>query len=226
MKPRAIVSWSGGKDCTLALWDARAAYDVRALVTTVTGAFGRISMHGVRIELLERQAAALGVPLETVALNYPCTNDEYETKMRAAFRRFQDDGTGAVVCGDIFLEDVRRYREEKLFGPEACVFPLWRHDSAGLARRFLDAGFRAVVCCVDTQVLAPEFAGRLFDADFLRDLPAGVDPCGENGEFHTFVFAGPFFSRPVAFAPGERVLREARFCYADLLPAAGYEPEA
>ena len=217
MKPKAMVSWSGGKDCMLALWEAREDFDVVALVTTVTSDFQRISMHGVRVELLEEQAASLGIPLEQVAINYPCANGEYESKMRSTFGRLQETGVTAVLCGDLFLEDIRRYREEKLFGP-ACVFPLWQQDTARLARRFLELGFQAVVCCVDTQVLGQDFAGRLYDEAFLRDLPPTVDPCGENGEFHTFVFNGPLFAEPVTFTLGERILREKRFGYCDLLP--------
>lgn len=217
MRARAIVSWSGGKDCMLALWEVRRELDVAALVTTVTADFQRISMHGVRASLLERQAAALGLALDPVAINYPCSNGEYEEKMRVAFARHQEAGVAKVICGDIFLEDVRRYREERLFGAEACVFPLWKRDSSELARQFLELGFQAVVCCVDTQALEKEFAGRLYDAAFLRDLPARVDPCGENGEFHTFVFAGPLFASPVRFRRGECVLREGRFHYCDLV---------
>ncbi len=218
MKPKALISWSGGKDCTLALWHARETYDIVALLTTVTRDFGRVSMHGVRVELLRRQAESIGVPLRAVEIPHPCSNVLYEEAMRGAWAEAQTQGARSVICGDLFLEDVRRYREERLFGVEACVFPVWQRSTQVLARAFIALGFCAVVCCIDTQALPAEFAGREFDEALLRDLPAGVDPCGENGEFHTFVYAGPLFKTPIAFERGERVLREQRFSYCDLLP--------
>src|SRR5262245_52894502 len=182
MRDKVIVSWSGGKDSALALYELAHEYEVVALVTTVTEGYDRVSMHGVRSSLLERQARALGCPLEKVFISQACTNDEYEARMRAALARHRDAGVTAVVCGDIFLEDVRRYREEKLFtvGLKG-LFPLWGRDSAGLARRFIDLGFRAVLCCIDTRALDRAFAGRVYDARLLAELPAGADPCGENG---------------------------------------------
>jgi uncharacterized protein (TIGR00290 family) len=218
MKPMALVSWSGGKDCMLALWHARRSFDVAGLLTTITREFDRISMHGVRVELLRRQAVSLGLELYPVVIPHPCSNDLYEDAMRGAWSEARSRGIEAVVCGDLFLEDVRRYREERLFGKEACVFPLWQRSTAEVAREFLALGFRAVLCCVDTRALPAEFAGREFDDALLRDLPAGVDPCGENGEFHTFVYEGPLFAAPIAFERGERVLREERFAYCDLVP--------
>jgi uncharacterized protein (TIGR00290 family) len=218
MKPKAIISWSGGKDCTLALWSARHQYDLVALLTTVTGEFKRISMHGVRVELLRQQAESLGIPLRIVEIPHPCNNAIYEQVMRDAWAEAQKQGVEAVICGDLFLEDVRRYREDRLFGSQGCVFPLWQRPTPQVAREFIDSGFRAVLCCVDTQALPADFAGREFDQDLLNDLPANVDPCGENGEFHTFVYAGPAFQTPIAFERGERVLREGRFSYCDLLP--------
>jgi uncharacterized protein (TIGR00290 family) len=217
MKPKAIVSWSGGKDCLLALWHARSTFDIVALVTTVTRDFERISMHGVRVELLRRQAESLGIALTMVEIPHPCTNVIYEQAMRDAWADAQKHGVEAVICGDLFLEDVRRYREERLFGPQACVFPLWRRPTKEVAREFLDQGFRAALCCVDTQALPGDFAGREYDDELLRDLPANVDPCGENGEFHTFVYAGPLFKAPIAFQRGEIVLRDGRFSYGDLV---------
>lgn len=217
-KPKAIVSWSGGKDCALALWHTRSCYDVAALLTTVTRDFDRISMHGVRVELLRRQAASLGISLTTVEIPHPCPNGVYEPAMKNAWSDAQSQGMTAVVCGDLFLEDVRRYREEQLFGASACVFPLWQRPTIEVAREFLGLGFRAVLCCVDTQALSADFAGREYDDALLRDLPANVDPCGENGEFHTFVYDGPLFAHPIGIERGERVLREARFAYCDLLP--------
>ncbi len=218
MNPKAIISWSGGKDCTLALWHARDKYDIGALLTTVTREFDRISMHGVRVELLRRQASSLGIPLTLVEIPYPCSNDIYERAMKDAWAESQHQGVANVICGDLFLEDVRRYREERLFGKAACVFPLWAQPTNEIARAFIALGFRAVLCCVDTQVLAADFAGREYDEQLLRDLPAHIDPCGEHGEFHTFVYDGPSFKRPIAFAPGERVLRDGRFSYCDFLP--------
>ena len=217
MKPQALVSWSGGKDCMLAQWHARAAYDIVALLTTVTREFDRISLHGVRVELLRIQANRLGIPLRLVEIPHPCTNEIYEQAMAEAWTDAKQQGVTAAICGDLFLEDVRRYREERLFG-SACVFPIWQRPTREVAREFLDLGFRAVLCCVDTQTLPADFAGREYDAELLRELPASVDPCGENGEFHTFVYAGPLFHSAISFERGERVLRDGRFSYCDLLP--------
>ncbi|HEY7422614.1 MAG TPA: ATP-binding protein [Gemmataceae bacterium] len=219
MREKAIVLWSGGKDSALALYEVAEEYDIVALLTTVTSGYDRISMHGVRTRLLEQQAAALGYPLEQVPIPPQCVNDDYESRMGAALARYRSAGISRVICGDIFLEDVRRYREERLLsGGLTGAFPLWRRDSRELAHRFIRLGFRAVLCCVDTQILDERFAGRVYDETLLADLPATVDPCGENGEFHTFVFAGPNFARPVPYSLGEYVLREGRFGYRDLLP--------
>lgn len=219
MREKAVVLWSGGKDCALALYEAAADYDIVGLLTTVTSGYDRISMHGVRTQLLEQQAAALGYPLEQVLIPSRCGNDEYEERMREALGRYRAAGVSRVLCGDIFLEDVRRYREERLFREGLTgLFPLWHRNSLELADRFIHLGFRAVLCCVDTQVLDGRFAGRVYDATLLSELPAAIDPCGENGEFHTFVFAGPNFARPVPYTLGEYVLREGRFGYRDLLP--------
>lgn len=219
MRERAIVSWSGGKDSALALYEAAHEYDILALLTTVTSGYERISMHGVRTALLEQQAAALNYPLDKVFIPPRCTNEEYESQMGAALDRYRTAGVSRVICGDIFLEDVRRYREERLLGNGLTgVFPLWRRDSRELAYRFIDLGFRAVLCCIDTHVLEERFAGRIYDKDLLTEFPATIDPCGENGEFHTFVFAGPNFARPVPYTLGEYTLRERRFGYRDLVP--------
>jgi uncharacterized protein (TIGR00290 family) len=219
MRKQAIVSWSGGKDGMLALHEARDDYDIVGLLTTVTEEYDRISMHGVRTRLLEHQAEALGYPLEKVLIPPVCVNADYESRMGTALARYRAVGVSSVICGDLFLEDIRRYREEKLFaGGLTGVFPLWGRDTGELARRLLALGFQAVLCCVDTRALAADFAGRLFDEALLADLPPGVDPCGENGEFHTFVFDGPCFRRPIRFALGERTLRDGRFAFCDLLP--------
>jgi uncharacterized protein (TIGR00290 family) len=219
MREKAIVSWSGGKDSALALYEVASEYDIVALVTTVTSGYDRISMHGVRTRLLEQQAAALNYPLEQVLIPPRCSNDEYESQMRAALARHRAAGVSRVVCGDIFLEDVRRYREKRLLGDGLTgVFPLWQRDSRELAQRFIHLGFRAVLCCIDTHVLDERFAGRVYDENLLAEFPATIDVCGENGEFHTFVFAGPNFARPVSYTLGEYTLREGRFGYRDLLP--------
>ncbi len=219
MRENAVVLWSGGKDSALALYEAAAEYDIVALLTTVTSEYERISMHGVRKELLVKQAAAVDYPLDRVLIPPRCSNDQYEKRMRAVLACYRNAGVSRVVCGDIFLEDVRRYREERLFGNGLKgVFPLWQRDSEQLAHRFIRLGFQAVLCCIDTRVLDESFAGRVYDETLLADLPASVDPCGENGEFHTFVFAGPNFERGVAYRLGEYVLREERFGFRDLLP--------
>jgi len=219
MKKQAIVCWSGGKDCTLALWQTREQFDVVALLVTVTREFRRVSMHGVRIELVEQQAHSLGVPLRQATISRACGNEEYERAMKESLEQAYKEGVEAVICGDLFLEDVRRYREERLLRPGTGVFPLWGMPTHELARRFLSLGFRATLCCVDTQALDGSFAGRPYDEALLADLPAHVDPCGENGEFHTFVHDGPSFVQPVAVRCGERVLRDGRFMYCELLPA-------
>jgi uncharacterized protein (TIGR00290 family) len=186
------------------------------LLTTVTEEYDRISMHGVRTSLLEQQAQSLGCELQVVKISKACTNDEYEKKMMSALDNFQTTGIRSVVCGDIFLEDVRRYREERILKGWKGVFPLWKQDTTELARRFIEVGFRAVLCCVDTAVLDRSFAGREYDEKLLAELPAGVDPCGENGEFHTFVFDGPIFAKPVGITTGESVLRDERFWFCDI----------
>jgi uncharacterized protein (TIGR00290 family) len=221
--PRALLSWSGGKDSALALHRARAEGTVRVegLLTTVTDGFDRISMHGVRTTLLERQARALGLPLEVARIPPRCGNDEYERTMRAALDPWRARGGEAVVFGDLFLADVRAYRE-RLLAPTALTahFPLWGEDTAALARRFLALGFRAILVCVDPRQLDPAFCGRDYDAALLDALPPAVDPCGEHGEFHTFVWDGPGFADPVPLVRGEVVTRDG-FTFADLLPAAG-----
>jgi len=219
MPDKAIVLWSGGKDSALALHEGRQNCEVVALLTTVTEGHDRISMHGVRTALLDQQAAALGLPVDKVTIPGACCNAEYEARMHVALEKYRQVGVSAVICGDLFLEDVRAYRERQLSAAGLQpLFPLWGRDTAALARHFLALGFRAVLCCVDAHALAPSFAGRTYDAALLDDLPAQADPCGERGEFHTFVFDGPGFARPVDWRPGERVLREDRFWYCDLLP--------
>lgn len=217
-----LVAWSGGKDSALALREIvrDGRYRVASLLTTVTGTYDRISMHGVRRTLLRRQAESLGVPLEEVVISSGASNDEYEEKMRAALSRFRDrvPGLDRVVFGDLFLTDVRAYRERMLeqIGMQG-LFPLWLKDTRALAHEFVRLGYQAVLVCVDTAQLPSEFVGREFDAALLRDLPPGVDPCGERGEFHTFVYAGPELRQPVPCARGPVVLRDDRFVYCDLV---------
>jgi len=214
------MSWSGGKDSALALAEVRTrrSLDVVALLTTVTQDYGRVSMHGVRRTLLKAQADALGLPLVEVSITRDATNEEYETSMARTLSASKEAGVATVVFGDLFLEDLRAYREEKLRRADLrAVFPIWKSDPERLARRFIAAGFKALTTCVDTQALAREFVGREFDEAFLADLPDGVDPCGENGEFHSFVYDGPILRRAIAVRTGEKVLREGRFAFCDLV---------
>ena len=220
-----IVAWSGGKDCTLALREIELGgqYTPAALLTTVTSEYERISMHGVRRSLLRAQAASLGIQLCEVEISPRADNQEYERKMDEVLAglRAATPGIGGVVFGDLFLEDIRAYREKLLARAELRgIFPLWQRDTRRLAAELTAVGFRAVVVCVDSTMLDRSFVGREYDDSFIRDLPAGVDPCGENGEFHTFVYDGPLFARPVAHERGEVVVRDERFVYADLLDPA------
>jgi len=218
MRHPIILSWSGGKDSAFALHTLRSSPDFEpvGLLTTITADFDRISIHGVRRELLEQQAAAIGLPLRQVLIPKDCTNEIYEDRLGAALREIQAEGIRHVAFGDLFLQDIRAYRERTMaaLGLEP-VFPVWGLDTAELAREMIRLGFKATLVCVDTEALDPAFAGRSFDADLLRDLPAGVDPCGENGEFHTFVHAGPIFREPVEIKVG-RLEERGRFWFRDL----------
>ena len=194
-------------------------WDVRALMTTITEGEDRISMHGVRRELLERQAKATGLPLVEVPIPPHCVNEVYEQRIAGAFAGASLRGIDHVAYGDLFLEDIRAYREERLLrGGKRGVFPLWRRDTADLARRFVNQGFRAALICVDPAQLDPSFCGRELDAELLDDLPPGVDPCGENGEFHTFVYDGPIFSEPIQIERRDISERDG-FVYQDLVAA-------
>ena len=223
MREKVIVAWSGGKDSTLALYEILNAksYEVLELLTTVTRDYDRVSIHGVRHVLLEQQAKALGFPLEKMFVSKGVSDAEYERILLKALNRCRTNGVFFVVFGDIFLEDVRKYREGILskVGMKG-IFPLWKRDTRQLARTFIDLGFKAVVTCVDSKSLGKDFVGREFDRQFLADLPFNVDPCGENGEFHSFVYDGPIFSERVPFTKGEIVLRENRFYYCDLVPTS------
>ena len=222
MSEPIALCFSGGKDSAMALQEIRRhkEYRVAELVTTVTDAYDRVSMHGVRRALLRRQAESLGLPLVEVVVPPESSNAVYEREMGKAFSNIRAKGIRRIAFGDIFLEDLRDYRERQLAASGlTCLFPLWKKPTRSLARTFIDKGFRAVTVCVYSKMLDESFAGRHFDTTFLDDLPSGVDPCGENGEFHTFVFDGPIFSRPIEFAHGEIVERDGFFFY-DLLPEA------
>jgi uncharacterized protein (TIGR00290 family) len=215
-----LMSWSGGKDSCLALHDIQRErkYSVAALLTTVTRDYDRISMHGVRRVLLEKQADSLGLPLHQILISKDATNDEYEMKMGEAFSVYRENGIDSIAFGDLFLEDIRAYREKFLARHKMRgLFPVWKRDTSLFIREFIELGFRAVVTCVDSRILDQSFAGRIIDEKFLLSLPRHVDPCGENGEFHTFVFDGPTFAHPVEFSLGEVVLRES-FWFCDLVP--------
>ncbi len=217
-KTPVVMSWSGGKDSALALWTLQGEphLEVRALLTTVTEEFDRISMHGVRSALLDCQAALLGLPVVRVSIPPDCSNELYEERMAAALAQPLIAGVEHYAFGDLFLDDVRTYREERLEAVDKrCLFPLWGRDTRELARTFIAAGFGGLLTCVDTAKLDGSFAGRLFDASLLADLPAGVDPCGERGEFHSFVFAGPIFSRAIPIESGETVVRDG-FAFCDV----------
>jgi len=219
-KPKALIAWSSGKDSAWALYEARQSgnYDIVGALTTVTDGFDRVSMHGVREELLAAQLDAAALPSIKVRIPYPCSDEIYEREMAAALDRAKDDGVTHVIFGDLFLADLRAYREEKLktIGMTA-VFPLWLRPTDALARDMIAGGIEAHLAVVDLAKLDASFAGRRFDDALLADLPGGVDPCGENGEFHTFVAAGPMFKRRIVVKRGETVEREG-FAFADLLP--------
>jgi len=221
MSKDIFLSWSGGKDSSLALYEIQKANTrrVAALITTITEDYDRISMHGVRCALLEQQAESLGLPLKKILIPKDSTNAIYEARMRALLEEGQREGIDTVAFGDIFLEDLKLYREKNLaqLGMKG-LFPIWKRDSAELARTFINLGFKAVLVCIDTAILDPSFAGRAYDQDLLRDLPASVDPCGENGEFHSFAFDGPIFRHPVNHTVGEVVQRD-HYCFCDLVPA-------
>ncbi|HEX6152298.1 MAG TPA: ATP-binding protein [Solirubrobacterales bacterium] len=221
------LSWSGGKDSALALWALREelAIEPVALLTTLTEDYDRISMHGVRGELLRAQARATGVELVEIGIPAACPNETYEERMTAALARPPLAQASTIAFADLYLADVRAYREERLAaGARSALFPLWGRDTAALAREFIAAGFEATLVCVDPTQLDPSFVGRPFDEALLTDLPPDVDPCGENGEFHTFVHAGPIFDERIEVEPGETVMREG-FAFADLIPAAQRPPE-
>jgi uncharacterized protein (TIGR00290 family) len=221
-RPKTLIAWSSGKDSAWALYEARrsGAYDIVGALTTVNETFARVAMHGVREGILAAQLEAAGLPAIIVPIPYPCSNEVYEARMATALAQATADGVTHIIFGDLFLEDIRAYREQKLASTGITpVFPLWQRPTAALARDMIAGGLEARLATVDLAKLTPDFAGRAFDETLMTDLPAGIDPCGENGEFHTCVTAGPMFSRPLYVAPGETVTRDG-FAYADLLLAA------
>ena len=219
-QPKAWMSWSSGKDSTLALHVARHELDVdvSTLLVTVNAEADRVAMHAVRRSLLQAQAERLGVPLHVVEIPSPCPNDVYEARMATAMAEAKATGVERVIFGDLFLADIRAYREQALAGSGIePLFPLWQRPTTALAHDMLAAGIRAVLTCVDPKQVAPEFAGRQFDEALLEDLPKSVDPCGENGEFHTFVYDGPGFSSPIDIEVGE-VVERGGFVFCDVRP--------
>lgn len=228
---KIAVSWSTGKDSAWTLQVLRRQFPgcTAGLLTTINEAFDRVAMHAVRRALVTAQAQAVALPLYAIDLPWPCSNETYEARMTAAVRRLESDGFTHIAFGDLFLEDVRRYREERLAGTGLTpLFPLWKTmPTSDLAEEMIESGLRACLTCVDPRVLPPSFAGRSFDRGLLADLPEGVDPCGENGEFHSFVWDGPMFTQPVTVVIGERVERDG-FVFADVVPlqAAATPPTA
>ena len=219
--PKAFISWSSGKDSAFALLEARrlGLAEIVGVLTTVSEVHDRVSMHGVRNTLLDRQVAALHLPCLKVFLPSPCSNQVYEARMGAAVERIKAEGVRHMVFGDLFLEDVRAYREQRLAAAGMTgVFPLWQRETQALAEEMIACGFIAHLVSIDPRKLDRSFAGRHFDRDLQAALPAGVDPCGENGEFHTFVSSGPMFSAPIAVTVGQIVERDG-FIFADLSPA-------
>jgi uncharacterized protein (TIGR00290 family) len=223
MPPKAFMSWSSGKDSAFAFHEARrqGLADIVGVLTTINEVHDRVAMHGVRHALLDRQIAALGVPAIKVALPSPCSREIYEARMAEACALLKGQGVAHMIFGDLFLEDIRAYREEKLKAADMSgIFPLWRRETRALADDMISSGLEAHLVCVDPRQLDPSFAGRRFDHALLHDLPARVDPCGENGEFHTFVHAGPIFGEPIGCRRGATVARDG-FVFCDVLPDDG-----
>lgn len=220
MRPKkTLLSWSGGKDSAWALHTLRQdpEYRIDALLTTVNAHFGRVAIHGFREELLDCQAASVGLPVWKIPLPYPCSNADYESRMATVCARAVQEGFEAVAFGDLFLEDIRAYRIERLAGTGLePIFPVWGIPTDQLARRMVANGLRARITCVDPRHLPASFCGRIFDNDFLADLPSSVDPCGERGEFHSFAYAGPMFTQPVSVSHTNTVEREG-FVYGELV---------
>ena len=211
MANKSIFNWSGGKDSALALYHVLQDknYQVERLLTNVNATYNRIAMHGVRVELLQQQAIELKLPLQELRMNDQPTMAAYNDAMASTMKASQTEGFTHSIFGDIFLEDLKKYREDRLAEVGfSAYFPLWKKDTTQLVHEFIDLGFKTIVCCIKSDLLDESFAGRIIDKDFLKDLPKGIDPCGENGEFHTFVFDGPIFSKPIPITIGEKVLRQ------------------
>jgi uncharacterized protein (TIGR00290 family) len=218
---KILLSWSGGKDSASTLYELRKSnnYEIIALITTITEDYDRVSMHGVRRTLVEQQADSLGIKLETVLISRNASNQVYEANLSLVLSKYFELGIRNVAFGDLFLEEIRRYREDflKKIGMQG-IFPIWKRNTRELAETFLNLGFKAIISCVDSELIDKSFAGREFDEKFLLDLPSKADPCGENGEFHSFVYEGPIFKNPIHYSRGEVVLRDNRFYYCDLIP--------
>lgn len=220
MSKKVLLSWSSGKDSAWVLHVLRqqGTVEITGLITTINSAFDRVAMHSTRRSLVELQAKAADAPLIPVPLPWPCSNADYECAMKAVCEQAVAQGVSSIAFGDLFLADIRAYRERQLAGTGLePIFPLWQIPTDQLAQNMIRSGLRARLVCVDPKAIAPGFAGRDFDEQLLRDLPAGVDPCGENGEFHSFAYEGPMFSQPIPIVSGERVERDG-FWFADLLP--------
>ncbi len=222
-KPIAVMSWSSGKDSAFALHRIRQGNDISVigLLTTMNMENDRVSVHGVRKELLDKQMEVLGLPVDMVMLPMPCDNEVYQQKMSAMIKTFHERGVQCVIFGDLFLEDIRQYRVDQMQGTGIKpIFPLWKEDTRLLSRQMVDEGLEAIVTCIDQRVLPAAFAGRRYDHSFLDDLPDGVDPCGENGEFHTVTVSGPMFTQDIAVEIGEQVVR-GDFVYTDVMLREG-----
>jgi len=222
---KVLFSWSGGKDSAISLYEIQKSekYEIVTLLTTITDGYDRVSMHGVPRTLVEQQAYSLGLPIEEVFISKASSNEEYESKMRGMLTKFKQEGVSSVVFGDVFLEEVRKYREDNLskLGMKG-IFPIWGRDTTELTRSFIALGFQAIITCIDSKVLDKRFIARTLDEHLLAELPSNVDPGGENGEFHSFVFDGPIFKERIAFTLGESVLRNS-FYFCDLLPKSSRE---
>jgi uncharacterized protein (TIGR00290 family) len=221
IKEKILLSWSSGKDSALALYEIKnnTKYEISSLLTTLTIDYNRISMHGVRNELLERQACALGLSLEKIFIPKNISNDEYDLVIKKTLNKFRRMGISSVAFGDVHLIDIRKCREKNLekIGMKG-IFPLWKRNSLDLANRFIELGFKSIITCVDSKTFDPNFLGRDFDEKFLSEIPSSVDPIGENGEFHSFVYEGPIFKEKISFKVGKIVIKNKRFYYIDLLP--------
>jgi uncharacterized protein (TIGR00290 family) len=221
MKKKVLLSWSSGKDSAWALHVLRRSgeYEIAGLLTTFNSAFNRVAMHSTRRELVEMQANAAGLPLIAAPLPWPCSNADYETAMKKVCDNALASQVSGIAFGDLFLQDVRAYRERQLEGTGLePLFPIWEIPTDKIAQQMIDSGLRAKLVCVDPKQLSPDFVGRDFDRQFLDDLPAGVDPCGEKGEFHSFVYDGPMFSQPIPICAGNKVERDG-FWFCDVLPS-------